>query len=135
MGQQVGDATKDVMAGVDISRCGGHRTVGLGHLLGQPAFAEGWKAGVLVDLLEGRKFLEEALPGLSADERVAVVIGGENDAGEMQECSVIVSRYGDPDGVSGIVAAIVPTRMEYERAIATVGLLSSAMTARVWELF
>ena len=133
--QQVVDATKDMMLDEDMNRFEDPRTVGLRHLLSQPEFAEGGKAGVLVDLLEDRKFLKEALPGLSADERVAVVIGGENDAGEMQECSVIVSRYGDPEGVSGIVAAIGPTRMEYERAIASVGLLSAAMTERVWELF
>ncbi|MEE9285904.1 MAG: heat-inducible transcriptional repressor HrcA [Dehalococcoidia bacterium] len=132
--RQVVDATKDMMLDEDRGQFEEPCVVGLRHLLSQPEFAERAKASVLVDMLEDRKFLRDALQRLLAGERVNVVIGEENDAGEMQGFSVVVSRYGQRDKVSGIVAAIGPTRMEYERAIASVGLLSATMTELVWDL-
>ena len=56
-----------------------------------------------------------------------IVIGGENEAEEMHDCSVVLSRYGDPEGVGGVVAALGPKRMDYRRSMASVRLVSTIM--------
>lgn len=107
---------------------------GLHHLLGQPEFARGAKASVLVDVLEDRRFLRAALPRMLADEHSRVVIGDELEPQELHDCSVVVARYGTSDNVAGIVAVIGPTRMPYQRSIASVKLLAESMTELVAEL-
>ena len=65
----------------------------------------------------------EGLDGLG----LAVVIGTEHAAPDLQPFSVVASTYGEGER-AGTVGIIGPTRMRYQRAIATVDALSQVMT-------
>ena len=58
---------------------------------------------------------------------VSVMIGDENPADELQHCSVVVAPYGDRADMSGYVALVGPTRMQYGRGVATVRYLSGLL--------
>ena len=63
-----------------------------------------------------------------------VIIGRENKEEAVQECSLIISRYGLPDEPLGSIAVVGPTRMEYERTIAVISYVSSLISLLVAEL-
>jgi heat-inducible transcriptional repressor len=65
----------------------------------------------------------EGLEGLG----LTVVIGTEHSAPDLQPFSVVASTYGEGER-TGTVGIIGPTRMRYQRAIATVDALSQVMT-------
>ena len=127
-------ATNEMMLEEDVGLFAEPYVNGLRHLLNQPEFAAGSKMRALLDIMEDRSFLRELLSRLLAGEQFRVVIGEENEAGEMQECSILASRYGSPEGVGGIAAVIGPTRMHYPRSIGSVRFLSSVMSELVADL-
>lgn len=100
---------------------------GLPALLAQPEFASGERMLAAVRRLESYevgRLLEMAEPDAPGDTRV--VIGSENPNREMQDWSVVVSRYGD-DSAAGTVAVVGPTRMHYERTIPRVRFVAALM--------
>ncbi len=100
---------------------------GLPALLAQPEFASGERMLDAVRRLESYqvgRLLERAEPAAPGDTRV--VIGSENPDAEMQDWSVVVSRYGDDDA-TGTVAVVGPKRMHYERTIPRVRFVAALM--------
>ena len=61
---------------------------------------------------------------------VTVIIGGESVGDEMRMCSLVLSRYGIPGQMLGILGVIGPTRMPYWRALPSVRYMSSISSAR-----
>ncbi len=59
---------------------------------------------------------------------VQVVIAGNNRWGELSHLSVVLSRYGIPGQMSGAIAVLGPTHINYGRAISAVRYVSNAMT-------
>lgn len=107
---------------------------GLRHMLSQPEFAGKTQILVMVEMLEEKSVLRSLLPQV-ADDRVQVVIGGENKEDALRHCSLVVTRYGLPGTVGGALGVIGPTRMQYERAIPTVRYISSVMSQMVGGLY
>jgi heat-inducible transcriptional repressor len=70
--------------------------------------------------------LGECLEGLD-DMGLAVIIGTEHSAPDLQPFSVVASTYHDGER-AGTVGIIGPTRMRYQRAISAVDALSQVMT-------
>jgi len=66
---------------------------------------------------------------------VRVVIGKENRAEAIHNCSVVISRYGLPEEAAGIIGVVGPTRMPYAHTISTVSYLSSVLGKMVAELY
>lgn len=108
---------------------------GLRHMLGQPEFASGSKLAAIVGLFEQKSLLRSLLPRVDPGERVRVVIGKENRQEVIRDCSMVVSRYGIPGEVGGAIGVVGPTRMQYNRAIASVCFVSSVMSEMVGELY
>lgn len=107
---------------------------GVRHLLAQPEFSSVGKVRPLLEVLEDRSVFREILPYALSGEGVSVVIGSENRAKEMQECSLVLSRYGVPSGPLGVLGVLGPTRLEYWRVVPTVRYLASVMGELVAEL-
>jgi heat-inducible transcriptional repressor len=106
---------------------------GLPALLAQPEFATGERMLDAVRRLESYevgRLLEVAEPAAAGDTRV--VIGSENPDSEMQDWSVVVSRYGDDDAI-GTLAVVGPTRMHYERTIPRVRFVAALMGSLLHE--
>jgi heat-inducible transcriptional repressor len=108
---------------------------GLSNILAEPEFSEGTLAKSPLRLLEERPFLDELISKtvLTSDVGgVQVLIGGEGTWQELRECSLILTRYGIPDQMTGALGVLGPMRMPYGHAISTVrfvaGLLSDLVT-------
>ena len=58
----------------------------------------------------------------------SIIIGDENPDGWLQEWTVVVSAFDGPEGATGTVAVLGPTRMRYGRTIPRVRYVSSLMS-------
>jgi heat-inducible transcriptional repressor len=97
-------------------------------ILNQPEFAHSDRMRSLMELVEGHALLKVIVPVGLSRQGVQVVIGKENQNEAIQNCSVVISRYGLPEEATGTIAVVGPTRMPYTRTIPTVYYLSSVLT-------
>ncbi len=104
---------------------------GLANILSQPEFAGGEQAHQVVAIFEQWTPLAVVMEEASRSEGVQVIIGGEGRWPFLNGVSMVVSRYGNVEGMSGAVGILGPTRMQYGTAISAVryvsGLLSELM--------
>ncbi|MCP4424292.1 MAG: heat-inducible transcription repressor HrcA [Chloroflexi bacterium] len=86
-----------------------------------------------VRVLEERTLLSNVLTETQTPDAtgVQVVIGGEGRWEELKDCTIILSRYGVADQLSGTVAVIGPTRMAYGRNVAAVRYVADLMSGFV----
>ncbi len=104
-------------------------------ILTQPEFAHTDQSHSLMELVEGRGLLKIIVPVSLSQHGVHVIIGKENQYEAIQNCSVVICRYGLPEAASGTIAVVGPTRMPYTRTIPTVYYLSSVLTRLVAGLY
>jgi len=135
MEEQVVRATVQIMRAEEAEDYADPYVDGLRHMLGQPEFASSRKLAAIVGLFEQKTLLKSLLPRVGTGEGVRVVIGRENKQEAIRDCSMVVSRYGIPGEVGGAVGVVGPTRMHYNRAIASVCFVSSVMSELVGELY
>jgi heat-inducible transcriptional repressor len=125
-------ATLELMEAHDAESFGEAYLEGLRDVLREPEFAEGDRMLALMDLLEGSS-LPELIPLTPVPARpaqpgkVTVIIGSEHPQDAMQQCSVVISRYGGSSGLHGTMSVIGPTRMHYPRAVSMVRCMSDIM--------
>ncbi len=108
---------------------------GLTNVLSEPEFLESGDARNAIRLFEERSLLKDllarALPnGVGG---VQVLIGGEGKWEELRQCSVVLSRYGIPGQVTGMLGVFGPMRMAYSRTIPTVRFMADLLSGLVSE--
>jgi heat-inducible transcriptional repressor len=108
---------------------------GLHFTLSQPEFRRGECGQVLAQLVDGRNLMRTITPAKLAAREVQVIIGKENRAETIQECSVVINKYGLPEEAVGIISVVGPTRMPYARTISAVHYISSVLSRLVAELY
>jgi heat-inducible transcriptional repressor len=104
-------------------------------ILNQPEFAESERMRSLMELVEQRGLLKVILPSSPAGAGVHVVIGKENRNSAIQNCSVVLTRYGLPEEATGTIAVVGPTRMPYSHTIPAVYYLASVLNRLVAGLY
>lgn len=104
-------------------------------MLNQPEFAHSDQMRNLMELFERRGLLKVIVPASLSQPGVHVIIGKENQYQGIQNCSVVISRYGIPEEASGTIAVVGPTRMPYSHTIPTVYYLSSVLSQLVGGLY
>ncbi|HEY97385.1 MAG TPA: heat-inducible transcription repressor HrcA [Dehalococcoidia bacterium] len=104
-------------------------------MINQPEFAHSDRVSALMELTEQRGLLKVLAPAEITGEGVHVIIGKENRSTAMQNCSVVVCRYGLPGEATGTIGVVGPTRMAYSRTIPTVYYLSSILSKLVASLY
>lgn len=87
------------------------------------------------DIVTSSKALETMIVQTLASDGVQVIIGGENQSEEMRDYSLVLSRYGAENSMSGVVAVIGPTRMSYPRSISTVRYISLVLSDLLSEFY
>jgi len=133
--KQVTDRLLKIMQAEDEHEFEPSRLDGLHFTLNQPEFRQGQRVLALMELVERRDLLKSVAPEGLGGEGVQVIIGKENKAEAIQDCSVVISQYGLPEEAVGIMSVVGPTRMPYARTISTVGYLSSVLNRLVAELY
>lgn len=108
---------------------------GLHFVLNQPEFHEAQRVLTLMELVERRRLVKTITPEDMSRQGVQVIIGKENKAAAMQNCSVVISQYGLPDEVVGALGVIGPTRMPYAHSIPLVSYLSLVLSQLVAEVY
>ena len=97
-------------------------------VLAQPEFQADYTRVLDIVSVVDRPGVERLVPAGTRDVGgVSVLIGDENQATELRDCSVVVAPYGDGSGVSGFVGVIGPTRMRYAQGVASVRYLSGLL--------
>ena len=133
--QQLTDCLVKMMQAEDEQEYDEPYLDGLHFMLSQPEFAYNQRAHTLMELIEQRSLLKVILPPELPRQGVQVVIGKENKAEAIQDCSVVISQYGLADEATGTIGVVGPTRMPYARTISTVLYLSSVLSSLLAELY
>lgn len=110
---------------------------GLAQLLRREEFAHGDPERIrqVVEVLERHRFLPAIAPQVMEAEGVQVIIGGENQAEELRDMSVVAARYGPRDRAGGLLGIVGPVRMQYGRAIAVVRYMTEMLNDLLSELY
>jgi len=133
--QQVNDCLLKIMQDEDEQEYEHLSLDGLHFTLNQPEFRRGQRGQILMELVDGRNLMRTITPQELASSEVQVIIGKENRAETIQECSVVINRYGLPEEAVGIISVVGPTRMPYARTISAVHYISSALNQLMTELY
>jgi heat-inducible transcriptional repressor len=100
---------------------------GLRNILSQPEFSRPQTMLDFLDVLDVHSLprlipFHRAVPG-----DVTIIIGAENPQDAMHQCSLVVSRYGRPGGMTGALGVLGPTRLPYPRATSMVRYITSLL--------
>ena len=92
------------------------------------------KAGKMFAFLEDKKNLHRLISD-GNDEKVNIKIGSENDAEEMQDCSLVTVNYSLNNKVMGKLGIIGPKRMDYAKVVASLDCISSHIDKILYQLY
>jgi heat-inducible transcriptional repressor len=98
---------------------------GVRNLVKQPEFLEPERLMPVLELLEESRQLARVMEALGPDEKVSVVIGDENPDNHLRDCTVVLTTYHAPVGVTGTMGIIGPTRIRYPEVVARVGYIAT----------
>lgn len=133
--REIAELVVEVMERADSHRVRTIYREGLSDVIG--SFSDGEGAQQAVRVFEERAFLEmiltDMLDPLFND--VKVIVAGDGRWDEVNQLSMVLSRYGVPGQVSGAVGIVGPTHINYGRAISSVRYVSSIMTNMLVKLY
>jgi heat-inducible transcriptional repressor len=132
---QVTDQLVEIMQAEDKQEYEEPYLDGWHFMLNQPEFAHSDRMSDFMELVEQRSLLKVIVPERLSQHAVHVIIGEENKAKAIQNCSVVISQYGLPEEATGTIGVVGPTRMPYSHAIPTVHYLSSVLSELVAGLY
>ncbi|MEI7990425.1 MAG: heat-inducible transcriptional repressor HrcA [Chloroflexota bacterium] len=111
---------------------------GLANILAEPEFSETDAARRALRILEERPLLEDLLTRAVVSPKIGgvqVLIGGEGAWDELRECSIVLTRYGSPNILTGILGVLGPTRMPYGQTISTVRFVAGVLSDLVSDMY
>ncbi|MDR1060199.1 MAG: heat-inducible transcriptional repressor HrcA [Clostridiales bacterium] len=107
---------------------------GTANILNFPEFRNIERAREFLEILEEKKSIANLLSGLAKDERVRVLIGGENQIDEIKECSIVSATYTAGNMVFGTIGVIGPKRMEYSKVVSTIEYINKVIASELGKL-
>jgi heat-inducible transcriptional repressor len=107
---------------------------GLRLMLTQPEFVRQERMLHVLEMLEARDWLKSMFHGKVTRGGVSVVIGEESGNEALRDISLVFGKYGVPQRLGGSIGIIGPTRMDYARAISSVGYISDILSQLVGEV-
>jgi heat-inducible transcriptional repressor len=99
---------------------------GITNLLNFPEYRDISKARRILDFLDDKSSLQKAFVYREC-ENVTILIGSENRALELKDCSVILSPYHIDGKIVGTIGFIGPTRMNYAKAVSNIEFLAGQL--------
>lgn len=122
----VQDCLIDLMRRADQQSLPDVRYAGVSSLLAEPEFARGDAAQEILRAFEQPPLAVELADAMLENPGVRIMIGDEAPWPALRRCAVVGTRYGN--GRGGALAVIGPTRMRYDRVIATIQYVGEVMT-------
>jgi len=89
----------------------------------------------VLEMLEQRYNLLELLAEALREDGVYLRIGHEMTPPSLQDCSLVAANYGVANRNLGTVSVLGPTRMDYQRVIATVRATADGLSAYLEEIW
>ncbi len=80
-------------------------------------------------------FVVQELQDPSQEAHVQVIIAGDGRFTELDQVSIVISRYGVKGQMSGTLGVFGPTRINYDRAIGVVRYVAGVMTETLADLY
>jgi heat-inducible transcriptional repressor len=124
------DSLASVMRRVDQQTSGEVWYEGVSLLLAEPEFARSDRAQEILRCFEQRRALIDIAEAIKDHDGVQVLIGEESPIPALRDCAVVMSRYGT-GSAAGVIGVVGPTRMRYDRVIATLQYLG-ALSSDLW---
>jgi heat-inducible transcriptional repressor len=131
--REVAELASELMESADNSHLRVFRD-GLSDIIN--TFQDGEGAQQAIRVFEERAFLDMILADVlnpTADDFKVIVAGDGRE--ELNQLSIVISRYGIPGHMIGAVGVLGPTHINYGRAIQTVRYVSGLMTSMLHELY
>ena len=131
---QVLEAVVDQLSAASKLVTGELHLDGLSNLMMEPEFLEGRSDTSPLRILDARPKLGDLIAKTVLTDEIGdiqVLIGGENIWQDLQNCALVLTRYGVPDQLSGAIGILGPMRMPYGEAISTVRYVAELMSALV----
>jgi heat-inducible transcriptional repressor len=125
-------ALRELLSGLSARRI---YMEGVNQILRQPEFQDVQRLEMLLSTLEQHGTLYQVLSRALIAGGTTVIIGGENTVVAMRECSVITTSYRIGNRPAGYLGVVGPTRMNYDRATAAVGLMAQSLSRTLTGLF
>jgi len=100
---------------------------GMSFVVGYPEFHDFDRIRQLLSMLEEKERLLELI-NRELEHKVEIFIGEELACEVIDNCSLVVSRFRKHNGLSGRIAILGPTRMNYKRAVSTLNYFSELMS-------
>jgi heat-inducible transcriptional repressor len=132
--EQILGVVAEIVRAEDVVEFPDPHLEGIRNVLSQPEFARSARILDVLDALDERNIGRTIPPAEAGEEGVLVVIGAENRDDVLRDFSLVIGRYGDPDGPSGTLAIVGPTRLPYARAIGNIRYVGSVMTEMMKKL-
>lgn len=108
---------------------------GLINVLRQPEFEDAAKFSQVLEVLEHHSLLESILRRSLDAGGIQIIIGGEGDYEDIDDVSLVLSRYGIEGRASGVLGVLGPTRMSYGRAISAVRYVARLMDSLIADVY
>ncbi len=99
---------------------------GTSYVVDYPEQTDILKIRAILRILEEKERLLELI-NRDLDKRIEIYIGHEMALKEMESCSMAVSRF-EKDGVTGRIAVLGPTRMQYDRVVSALEYISAILS-------
>lgn len=99
---------------------------GTSHVVGYPDQTDLLKIQAILRILEEKERLLELI-NRDLDKRLEIYIGHEMALKEMESCSMAVTRF-ETNGISGRIAVLGPTRMQYDRVVSALEYISELIS-------
>ena len=99
---------------------------GTSHVVGYPEQSDIVKIRAILRILEEKERLLELI-NRDLDKRIEIYIGREMALKEMDGCSMAVSGF-DKHGVTGRIAVLGPTRMQYDRVVSALEYIAQLLS-------
>lgn len=99
---------------------------GADHLVQKPEFSDLQRVTEILKLVENGSILSTLLQDAIKDD-ILITIGSENKIKEIMNCSMVTSKY-RVGNVTGTIAVVGPTRMEYNKLVSVVDYTARTIT-------
>lgn len=101
---------------------------GISNLLNFSEYNNLGKAKELMQFLDNRDNIRSAIvPQGQENQPIKIIIGEENAAEEMKDCTVVVGKFKTKNNQYGTIGIIGPTRMDYGKAVSTIEFLTKQL--------